>query len=104
MKPKEIEKQHLIDMMKDDEDLGLYEINMQTPQEKAKKLISMYSITILSEVGNKLTMYEVKQIAKQCALLSADEVLSTLYDYHYDSESGAYDYWQEVKQELEQSK
>ena len=75
---------------------------METPQEKAKKLISINSVTILSEIGSKLTMYEVKQIAKQCALLSADEVLSTLYDY--DSGSGAYDYWQEVKEELEQSK
>jgi hypothetical protein len=74
---------------------------METPQETAKKLISINSVTILSEIGSKLTMYEVKQIAKQCALLSADEVLSTIYDYHYDSGSGAYDYWQEVKQEIE---
>jgi len=74
-----------------------------TPEEKAKKLISINSVTILSEIGSKLTMYEVKQIAKQCALLLADEVLSTIYDYHYHSGSGAYDYWQEVKEELEQS-
>ena len=71
-----------------------------TPKEKAKYLISINSVTILSEVGSKITMYEVKEIAKQFALLSADEVLSTLYDYHYDSESGAYEYWQEVKQEI----
>jgi len=72
-----------------------------TAQEKTKQLFSINSVTILSEVGSKLTMYEIKEIAKQFALLSADEVLSTLYDYHYDSESGAYDYWQEVKQEIE---
>ena len=72
-----------------------------TPQEKTKQLVSINSVTILSEVGRWLTMYEIKEIAKQCALLSADEVLSTLYDYHYDSGSGAYDYWQEVKQEIE---
>jgi hypothetical protein len=72
-----------------------------TPQEKAKYLISINTLAILSVIGNKLTMYEIKEIAKQCALLSADEVLSTLYDYHYDSGSGAYDYWQEVKQEIE---
>jgi hypothetical protein len=72
-----------------------------TPQEKAKQLISINSVTILSEVGSKITMYEIKEIAKQFALLSADEVLSTLYDYHYDSGSGAYDYWQEVKKEIE---
>jgi len=72
-----------------------------TAQEKTKQLVSINSVTILSEVGSKLTMYEIKEIAKQFALLSADEVLSTLYDYHYDSGSGAYDYWQEVKQEIE---
>ena len=71
-----------------------------TPKEKAKKLISMYSITILSVVGNKLTMDEAKKIAKQCTIIAIDEVLSTLYDYHYDSGSGAYEYWQEVKQEI----
>jgi hypothetical protein len=72
-----------------------------TPKEKAKQLISINSLTILTEVGRWLTMDEIKEIAKQFALLSADEVLSTLYDYHYDSGSGAYDYWQEVKQEIE---
>ena len=72
-----------------------------TPKEKAKYLISINTLTILSVIGNKLPMVEVKEIAKQSALLSADEVLSTLYDYHYDSESGAYEYWKEVKQETE---
>ena len=72
-----------------------------TPKEKAKYLISINTLTILSVIGNKLPMVEVKEIAKQCALISADEVLSTLYDYHYDSESGAYEYWKEVKQETE---
>ena len=72
-----------------------------TPQEKAKSLISIVSLEILSEVGNKLSMYEVKKIAKQCAILSVEEILSTLYDYHYDSGSGAYEYWTEVNQELQ---
>ena len=71
-----------------------------TPKEKEKYLISINTLAILSVIGNKLPMVEVKEIAKQCALISADEVLSTLYDYHYDSESGAYEYWQEVKQEI----
>jgi hypothetical protein len=71
-----------------------------TPKEKAKYLISIHSLTILGEMGNKLNVYEVKQIAKQCVILSVEEILSTLYDYHYDSESGAYEYWTEVKDEL----
>ena len=72
-----------------------------TQKEKAKYLISINTLTILSVIGNKLPMVEVKEIAKQSALIVVDEVLSTLYDYHYDSESGAYEYWQEVKQETE---
>jgi hypothetical protein len=72
-----------------------------TPEEKAKYLISINTLAILSVIGNKLPMVEIKEIAKQFTLLEIDEVLSTLYDYHYDSGSGAYDYWQEVKQEIE---
>jgi hypothetical protein len=72
-----------------------------TPKEKAKYLISIHSLTMLGEMGNKLNVYEVKQIAKQCVILSVEEILSTLYDYHYDSESGAYEFWQEVKTEIE---
>lgn len=72
-----------------------------TPQEKAKSLISIVSLEILSEIGHKLSMDEVKKIAKQCAILSVEEILSTLYDYHYDSGSGAYEYWTEVNQELQ---
>jgi len=70
---------------------------METPQEKAKKLISINSVTILSEIGSKLTMYEVKEIAKQCALIAVDELIE---HGNYDNEW----YWQEVKEELKQSK
>ena len=35
------------------------------------------------------------------ALIVVDEVLSVLYEYHYDSESGAYEFYSEVKKELE---
>ena len=72
-----------------------------TPEEKAKYLISINTLAILSVVGNKLTRFEMKDIAKEFTLLEVDEILSTLYDYHYDSASGAYEYYTEVKQELE---
>lgn len=45
---------------------------METPEEKSKQLISINSLTILSVVGNKLTMNEVKEIAKQSALIALD--------------------------------
>ena len=62
-----------------------------TPQEKAKYLISINSVTILSEVGSKITMYEVKEIAKQCALIAVDELIE---NGNYDNEW----YWQSVKE------
>ena len=83
-------------------------------QKKAKELIRLHSSTILSEVGNKLTIYEIKQLAKQCALIAVNEMLeftkitekSTLTictpDDCFCEETTYYnDYLIEVKQELE---
>ena len=65
-----------------------------TPQEKAKELISTNSLTILSVVGNKLTMDEAKDIAKQCSIISLDEIIN-------QSNYGDEFYWEEVRKELE---
>ena len=48
--------------------------NNMTPEEKAKYLISINSLAILSVIGNKLPMIEVKEIAKQSALIAVDFV------------------------------
>ena len=69
-----------------------------TPQEKTKQLVSINSVTILSEVGSKITVYEVKEIAKQCALIAVDEILKVASFYN-DSQAEVI-YWQEVKQEI----
>ena len=77
-----------------------------TPQEKAKSLISINSLTILSEVGNYLTIDEVKQLAKQFALIAIDFLFK--HDIGYERDGVIHDeisiddeYWEEVKQELE---
>ena len=77
-----------------------------TPKEKAKYLISIHSLTILGEMGNKLNVYEVKQLAKQFALIAIDFLFK--HDIGYDRDGVIYDeiliddeYWQEVKQEIE---
>jgi len=64
-----------------------------TPQVKAKYLISINSLAILSEIGNKLTKIEVKEIAKQSALIVVDEILNldTINEV----------FWLQTKQELE---
>jgi uncharacterized protein (DUF433 family) len=73
---------------------------MMTPQEKAKKLISINSLTILSKVGNKLTMDQVKEIAKQFTLLEIDEVINAL-DFNQWQNAKQIEYYQEVNQEIE---
>ena len=67
-----------------------------TPQEKAKELISTNSLTILSVVGNKLTMDEVKEIAKGCTLIVVDECIRVLGERDIMSL-----YWLHIKEELE---
>jgi hypothetical protein len=88
-----------------------------SPKQKANELISLHSLTILSEVGNYLTMDEVKQLAKQCALIAVNEILlsspfepvdtdwdeaggSALYWYPQKLKDSA-KWWSEVKQEIE---
>jgi hypothetical protein len=73
-----------------------------TPKQKANELISLHSLTILSEVGNYLTMDEVKHLAKQCALIAVDEILNAIdWDYYEGSAQTQQNYWKEVKQEIE---
>ena len=68
-----------------------------TPKEKAKYLISINTLTILSVIGNKLPMVEVKEIAKQFTLLEIDEIIDLLsHDIN-----PLVNYWFEVKQEIE---
>lgn len=62
-----------------------------TPKEKAKELISKFTFLKLPESDSKF--YN----PKQCALIAVDEIMNALEkngDWNYD-------YWQEVKQEIE---
>ena len=57
-----------------------------TPKEKAKELVNKYW-------GKGIT--NDKEIAKQCALIAVDEIISTT---KYGSKGDIY--WKEVKQEI----
>jgi hypothetical protein len=71
-----------------------------TQQEKAKHLVSLHSLTILSKIGHKLPMDEVKEIAKAAALIAVDEIFKT--GLLEGSTLGINKkYWQEVKKEIE---
>jgi hypothetical protein len=66
-----------------------------TAKEKATKLVSMSELIILAETGHKLNVKERKAIAKRHAINCCDEVLG------YMGADRGYEFWTEVKQELE---
>ena len=78
-----------------------------TPKEKAKELVDKYRVELMltdTEVGEELLCTSV---AKQCALITVDEIINTLnYDIRDVDVRGnilldLIDYWREVKQEIE---
>ena len=64
-----------------------------TPQEKANELVNRF--LLMTPIG-----FHINE-CKMMALISAQEVIDTLYEYHYDSESGAYDFWKQVRKEID---
>ena len=67
-----------------------------TPKEKAINLIDKMS-TYDRDIHPHCTHY----IAKQCALISVDEMLKELESIDDGQTVIPYNYWQEVKQEIE---
>ena len=66
--------------------------NKQTPKDKAKELVDkMWNI---DERYGSIGFYE----AKQCALVAVDEILNI---NSVDKDVELSDYWEEVKQEIE---
>jgi len=65
-----------------------------TPKEKAQELVNKFAK--LPEEGT-LMWYLSFEIAKKCALIAVDEILSVIW-INLDDEV---DYWAEVKQEIE---
>jgi hypothetical protein len=61
-----------------------------TPKEKAKQLVQVFHLGIF--------VIEFKWQAKDCALIAVDEIWNALESARVFEE---YDYWQEVKKEIE---
>jgi hypothetical protein len=68
-----------------------------TPKEKADELVLKFK-----ELPQEGTMmcYLAFEISKQCALIAVDEILLNEENKH-SVLSKIYDYWEEVKQEIE---
>lgn len=76
--------------IKENQSMGADEIVLR----QAKLLVeAYYDDEMLAE---DLSWYQ----AKRCALIAADRIIDTLYEYHYDSQSGAYEFWTKVKRAI----
>jgi len=74
------------------------------PKEKAKELVNNFKLNVLDYEGSGLNTYK----AKQCALISVDEIIKIVPYSTYKETLCPYDgaelstkYWEEVKEELE---
>jgi hypothetical protein len=71
-----------------------------TPKNKAEELINSYRIILMNEdteCGNEILC---TSIAKQSVLIAVDEIL-IIQEYWGGINNTNYQYWQEVKQEIE---
>ena len=73
-----------------------------TPKEKAEDLLEK----MLGDNNHYLNKnIEIdKLIAKKCALICVDEIIKVLSLDNVDSTEKIWNYWQEVKQEINQNK
>ena len=65
-----------------------------TPTEKAEDLLNFY---------RNYRFHIPEADCRIMALNAVRNILAVLYEHHYDSQSGAYEYWQEVEKELDTS-
>lgn len=72
-----------------------------TPKEKAQELFSKYNRKGLHQISNVINRIIRKEMIKQCALIAVDEILSSHYKVLSGVNTSVYEYWQEVKRELQ---
>lgn len=65
-----------------------------TPKEKAEDLYENYYYTISYYSISDIPEKTIRQRTKDCALICVNEIIKTIPMTYYD-------YWQEVKQEIE---
>jgi hypothetical protein len=64
-----------------------------TPKEKADELVNKFK--------DIKDAYYIDELAKERALIAVDEVIEALHEHHWQNRL-IIDYWEEVKQEIEQ--
>lgn len=71
-----------------------------TPKEKAEELYYKFYNRIEHTLSEEYSPHE-KDIVKQSALIAVDEILNTFEDIDDGQTVIPYDYWQQIKQEIE---
>ena len=71
-----------------------------TPKEKAKRLFHSYIKELLS-AKYSINGFVIEQLAKQCALIAVDEILSIKKEIWDDFHREYFNYWKQVKAEIE---
>lgn len=69
-----------------------------TPRQKADELYSKYDDLLNKDFGNPIVF---DNQLKQCALIAVDEILEMDLPIFEEDADEFYDYWEEVKQEIE---
>jgi hypothetical protein len=73
-----------------------------TPKEKALNLIDMFENYSFMDIDKRISSFST---AKQCALIAVQERIDEGYEWmgggNTEWEKDRYNYWQEVKQEIE---
>ena len=79
-----------------------------TPKEKANELVDKFDqrfplkMDVITTRGDLSWEYDNWEQAKQCALIAVDEILDDdMYDMSQELFENRINYWQQVKQEIE---
>ena len=79
-----------------------------TPKEKANELVDKFyqrfplKMDVITTRGDLSWKYDNWEQAKQCALIAVDEILDDdMYDMSQELFENRINYWQQVKQEIE---
>ena len=70
-----------------------------TPKEKAKELVSKFNF---EHTGQTYILHQTVDESKRCALIAVDEIIQQCWDYRDIDLETSHDYWQEVKQEIQE--
>jgi L-rhamnose mutarotase len=73
-----------------------------TPKEKAQELVDKYSCYFYGIDKDLFEDVILHDDSKGCALIAVDEVIQQCWDYRDIDLETSHDYWQEVKQEIQE--